>query len=404
LQKDKTKIGIVIPITRIGEGGTHTFSTSIFNELLEFDVSGKNFEITIIHSGDIKKLHEYKFTKNGITLKRLNLTYKSNLVAILFNLFKSYIQLIYKPFNQPSISESFCQVVSDKLAKTGLDVFWFVTPPPIFINLPFVAPVYNLAHREFPYLSEFSDSGEFVARETYYKNVLDRAFKVVFTHMHHASNAINLYNFDGNKAIIQPLPTPKDILENEKWDNAVPKKYGINLKEPYFIYPANFWKHKNHFFLVQVFKQVVEQKKGIQLVLTGSDKGELDRIRILIRNLKMESNILILNHVERTDLLQLIKFATAVLFPSLIGPDSIPKSESLALSVPFFQGKFSKENEVDNSGGLEISLHDTSKWVDSITNISELKFNTIFRGQGAYTVTSREYLNSLISQIVTTLK
>jgi len=118
----------------------------------------------------------------------------------------------------------------------------------------------------------------------------------------------------------------------------------------------------------------------------------------------MESNILILNHVERTDLLQLIKFATAVLFPSLIGPDSIPKSESLALSVPFFQGKFSKENEVDNSGGLEISLHDTSKWVDSITNISELKFNTIFRGQGAYTVTSREYLNSLISQIVTTLK
>ncbi len=388
----------------MNEGGTHTFSTSIFHELLEFDMIGKSFEITLIYSENINKDHMDKLKKNGITLRKMDLTYKANLIAIFIDLIKSYIQLISKPFNRPSLSESFCQVISKKLTKTGLDIFWFITPPPVHINLPFVAPVYNLAHREYPYLSEFSDSGEFVSRDKYFRNLTHRAYALIFTHTFHSTNAKNFYDFDEKKAIIQPLPTPKDVLEIEKWDNQVPVKYGINLEQPYFIYPANFWKHKNHLFLIKVFKQVVDEKKGFQLVLTGSDKGELDKVRNLISYFQLESNILILNHVERIDLLHLLKFSSAVLFPSLIGPDSIPKSESLALEVPFFQGEFSQKNEGDKIGCLDISLRDPSKWVDFILNISDSKENIIFKNKSSQIVSSRNYLNSVISQIISTLQ
>ena len=49
-----------------------------------------------------------------------------------------------------------------------------------------------------------------------------------------------------------------------------------NLKNDYIYYPAQFWAHKNHIYILKAIKILREMKNiDVDVVFSGSNKGNL---------------------------------------------------------------------------------------------------------------------------------
>ena len=389
------KIGVVFTKIDWIEGGTYTFANDLFNSFLKTNFQNSNFSLTIISAENFSKEIRDKFSDNQILTKRVRLGYKENLLKILLYYLRSWYQYFVSPHNSPSLSESYCNVLTSKISNLNLDIVWFTTPPPVHLNFPFIAPIYNLAHKEFPYYPEFSFRGEFNNRDNYYYDLISRSSGIVFTNSYHLSVAENFYNLGSKKILVQSLPTPSDSCNIETDRDLTLRKFKLNTDNFYCIYPANFWRHKNHIFLINVFKELKILNPNIKLLLTGSDYGELKTIKGEIVSHELEDQIIVLGRVKRSDLINLMSSSSVVLFPSKIGPDSIPRLEAQALGTPFISHHFTDDQRDNpNQNQFSISLDEQSRWTQKIIELVSSQ-NTRVQSNGSNN-TAENYIKNVL--------
>jgi glycosyltransferase involved in cell wall biosynthesis len=128
---------------------------------------------------------------------------------------------------------------------------------------------------------------------------------------------------------ILPHPTPACAL------NASQKtKLPDGLEPGYLFYPAQFWAHKNHVNLLLALKQLSDQGKVIQLVLTGSDYGNLLHIEKTISELGLQNQVRTLGFVSNEELVAFYQNALALTYVSFFGPENLPPLEAFALGCP----------------------------------------------------------------------
>src|SRR5207249_4800394 len=110
-------------------------------------------------------------------------------------------------------------------------------------------------------------------------------------------------------------------------------KYG--LRREFLFYPAQFWPHKNHVNLLLAL-DLLRGSAGVELdlVLTGSDKGNLNHVTKTAVALGLTSQVHILGFVPKADLRELYREAVSLTFASFFGPDNIPPLEAFALGCP----------------------------------------------------------------------
>jgi glycosyltransferase involved in cell wall biosynthesis len=107
-------------------------------------------------------------------------------------------------------------------------------------------------------------------------------------------------------------------------------------KERYFIYPAQFWAHKNHYNLIVAFKKLISETKddNLKLVLCGSDKGNFDYITGVIRSLSFTDRVLTPGFISVKELNILYKNALALTMSTFLGPSNMPLIEAAHLRCP----------------------------------------------------------------------
>ena len=105
------------------------------------------------------------------------------------------------------------------------------------------------------------------------------------------------------------------------------------LRAPYLLYPAQFWSHKNHATLLRALALLPEYT----LACVGSDKGYLDHVRGLARELGVLDRVRFLGFVETDELVALYRGAHALVYLSFFGPENLPPLEAFALGCPVVQ-------------------------------------------------------------------
>ena len=147
------------------------------------------------------------------------------------------------------------------------------------------------------------------------------------------------------KIYLNNHPTPKWAFQKIKHKKKLVNK--LKLKN-YFIYPANFWSHKNHLNLLKGFNLFIKkQNKEFQLVLVGNTvdkKVYLELIEYIKKN-NLEENIKILGFVKREELLELYDNAIALTYLSVSGPENLPPLEIFARGKPIVNSKFEGAKE-----------------------------------------------------------
>jgi glycosyltransferase involved in cell wall biosynthesis len=98
---------------------------------------------------------------------------------------------------------------------------------------------------------------------------------------------------------------------------------GLDEREPFVIYPARPWPHKNHARLFEAWSLLRRERAGLKLVLTGGGRFDSVPEGVEIRGL-----------VPRDELVSLLRRASALVFPSLYEGFGQPPLEAMACGCP----------------------------------------------------------------------
>jgi glycosyltransferase involved in cell wall biosynthesis len=111
---------------------------------------------------------------------------------------------------------------------------------------------------------------------------------------------------------------------------------GRRPREPFLLYPANAWRHKNHPRLFEAFARVRGERPELRLVLTGAGHA----------GLTLPEGVESGGHVTADELVELYRSAAALVYPSLYEGFGMPCVEAMACGCPVAASRVASLPEV----------------------------------------------------------
>jgi glycosyltransferase involved in cell wall biosynthesis len=224
-------------------------------------------------------------------------------------------------------------------------------------DIPYITTVFDLQHRLQPWFPEVSQDGLWDVREHFFSRYLMRATYVVTGTEEGRREIERFYRVPAKRIRVVPLPTPSFSVHQPKSDFQA-RLSAMGITGQYLFYPAQFWAHKNHANLLHALRLLLDEGGAscFQLVLVGSDHGNLDHVRSLARTLGIEKQVLFLGFVTREDMIALYQGALALTYTTLFGPDNLPPLEAFALGCPVIMSSYD---------GAREQLGDSAVFVDT---------------------------------------
>lgn len=188
--------------------------------------------------------------------------------------------------------------------------FPLALPIPRGTGLPAVVTVLDVQHELYP---RFFSRAELAYRKLAYRAAV-RTARIVITISEHAK-----------ATIVERLGVaPERVRAIHLGVDHEQLHPGTAAREPFLLYPANHWPHKNHARLLEAFALLRESRPELRLVLTGSGhNGEAPAPGVEVRG-----------HVSRDELVRLYQTASALVFPSLYEGFGLPPLEAMACGCP----------------------------------------------------------------------
>jgi glycosyltransferase involved in cell wall biosynthesis len=220
-------------------------------------------------------------------------------------------------------------------AKNGYDAYVFTSPSRLVYRTrrtPFIYTVWDLCHRDHPEFPEIAGDGSFAWRENLYRDALPRASGYIVDNTMLADRLAQHYGAERSRAAIVPLYVAPELREapaNEQALAALRTKHG--LTRPFVFYPAQFWPHKNHAYILRGLQALHARGTQVDAVFCGSDHGTKSHIKDLAHKLRIADQVKFLGFLPIAEVAQLYRSAIALVMPSYFGPTNIPPLEAAAL-------------------------------------------------------------------------
>ena len=241
------------------------------------------------------------------------------------------------------------------LERHAVDLVYFVAPSALARDLErtnFIVTVWDLCHRDAPEFPEVRDDREFERRERYYSEVLPKAVAVFVDSEIGTSNVVRRYAIDADRVHVMrssPAPHTPDS-DTSPTGQIVDIKSSYGVDGDYIFYPAQFWAHKNHVYIVRALRLLQEQH-GVRLhaIFAGGDAGgTLAHVRALAQAVGLGDCVHFAGFVPGRHIPELYRQALALVMPTYFGPTNLPPLEALKYGTPvLYPGPLAR------AGGLE---------------------------------------------------
>ena len=202
------------------------------------------------------------------------------------------------------------QGVSAKVA--ALDVVHYALTVPIpRTKAPTVVTLHDIQHRDLP---EFFGPARRSFRRIAYDRAAWGADAVIVTSEFVRARALDVLGLESDRVHVIPL-----AIDHTRF------RPGREEREPFVLYPARPWPHKNHTRLFEAFALLRENRPRLRLVLTG---GGLERLDPLPEGVESWGV------VSPTELASLYRRAACLVYPSLYEGFGMPPLEAMASGCP----------------------------------------------------------------------
>jgi glycosyltransferase involved in cell wall biosynthesis len=195
------------------------------------------------------------------------------------------------------------------------------------VGVPAATTIHDLQHEAFP---------QFFSRPqlTYRRHVYGRSVQ--------ASRLVIAVSEHVGDDLAERLGYPRDQvrviyhgIDHERF------KPDGRTREPFLLYPANWWPHKNHELLLEAFALVRAERPDLRLVLTGAGHPG-----------GLPDGVSSLGRVPDDRLADLYRSAAALVFPSLYEGFGLPPLEAMACGCPVAVSRTGALPEVCGEAGV----------------------------------------------------
>lgn len=252
-----------------------------------------------------------------------------------------------------------------RLVRDGIDLVYFGAPNFLalgIVDLPMVTTVWDLGHRTKPEYPEFRENGAFVERDTYFRMACQRSVYVVVDSLTTSNALQSMYGIESSRICISGLLPDIDF-----WVRDSDSVGGEPRESSQFIlYPAQFWPHKRHNFLISVLEKLRESHPDLRLVLTGSDQGFLNSVQAKVHRKGLDDAVEFRGFVAMRDLRELYATASCIAFPSDLGPTNLPPLEACLIGKQVICSSTAVEGLPALAGIIRVPEYDITKWCDAM--------------------------------------
>jgi glycosyltransferase involved in cell wall biosynthesis len=219
---------------------------------------------------------------------------------------------------------------------SGMDVdllFCPFTAPTYFEpGIPTVCTIHDLQYKTYP---EFFSPEDVSLRNRVFIDTCRRASAIAVVSGYSREVAIQHGSLSHNLIRTIHHRIAQRTSDKAKMDNDVLVRLGL-IPEKYLIYPANFWKHKNHEMLLTAFGIACHGQlpADIKLVCTGAPGVRQEWLMSAARTMSLGDRVLFPGYLPNAELAALMANCTGVVFPSLYEGFGLPVIEAMAAGVP----------------------------------------------------------------------
>ena len=269
------------------------------------------------------------------------------------------------------------------LVKYDIDLVYFLSPNKLAIDLVkinYITTVWDLAHRDTPEFPEVRTFRKFEGLEILYTQSLKKSIGIITDSNKGKINIIKRYGIDKNRVYaVSYLPSQNAINTNIV---DVKKKYCIG--DNYIYYPAQFWSHKNHIYILDAIKLLLKDNINLKAVFSGSNQGNLNYVLEYAKNIGVRNHIEYLGYVPGEDIYSLYKQALALVMPTYFGPTNIPPLEAFSIGVPVIYSDLPDLKEQVGDAALLCDLNNPESLANHIKSLlqsNNLRSSLIEKGQ-----------------------
>ena len=347
-------IAVVIDITH-DSGGKENMSLSVCSHLSEI----KQFNFIYITTYDkTKKILENKLGKKILLYNKNNFLNKlNNRLKRVF----SFLPIDY-PFQR-------------FLLKKKVDLVYFLDSSSLSTTVKktkFIYSILDIDHRNQKKLKEFKKI--FKKRDDEYLFSSKNASKIIIGANKLKKEILDAYKIDYRKIVeikFPPILTSIDSYQNESIREEI---LNINKVGNYLLYPAQFWEHKNHIYIVDAVDFLKKERElDFKIIFTGHDKGNLLNIKSIIKNKNLEESFVIFDYVKDEELIYLYKNCSCIIIPTLVAPHTFPLYEAFYFKKPVIYNKFILDEQLLHRV-IKLDVNEIENFKEALNHLKDEEF------------------------------
>ena len=283
-------------------------------------------------------------------------------------------------------------------------------------SINYIFTLFDLCHRDNPEFPEVKNNRIFEFRENQFNKNLSRSIAVLVESDLGKKNAIYRYRLDENRVHVFPLQPASTIAQSKKiqtndkiTNNYIDIKKKYDLEQDYIFYPAQFWPHKNHIYILKALN-ILKKENSISLgaIFSGSDQGNLSYIKDMTKKFNLESRVRFVGFVSNEEINYLYLQSLALVMPTYFGPTNMPPLEAFKLNVPVLYSDLPGLRDQVNEAALLLDLNDPNSLVLNIKKLlssSDLRNNLINKGKIRYNeIVSNDNNYNVLKKIIENFK
>jgi glycosyltransferase involved in cell wall biosynthesis len=162
----------------------------------------------------------------------------------------------------------------------------------------------------------------------------------------------HFYRVDDNRIVVAPL-------------GVEPEFYSVKRSgpEPFFLCVSTLHPHKNLENLLRAFTRFRRERPEYSLVMTGVRGFHTETIESLINDLGLADTVWLTGWLERSDLIDLFRRATAMFYPSTFEGFGLPVVEAMAAGLPLACSNIEPLHSIVGGAAIEFAPDDLDAMV-----------------------------------------
>ena len=208
----------------------------------------------------------------------------------------------------------------------------FTAPTYFEHGIPTVCTIYDLQYKTYP---QFFSAADTASRDQTFIEACRRATVLTAISNYSRQSTILHGKLDPHKIKTIYLRMAHRIVPVAARTNEVLSRLGL-FPQQYLIYPANFWKHKNHEMLLTAFGLACHGglSPTIKLVCTGAPSERQKFMTRAAQNMNLGDSVIFLGYVSNEEMGSLLSNSCGMVFPSLYEGFGLPVIEAMAAGIP----------------------------------------------------------------------